>query len=174
MRYINRRAVGVAHSDSLSMNSLLYVRVDADHAGVEVRMIAHQHLWIPGASDKDCVNAAAERSRKDVADLQANEEGKSDNNRRVCAILVVGGRSEDEVEIGKEGTCVSDECSTHTENGADQALINKRVNSTILDHPESGLESTNRSGATVLTSKYLWRRECKPFHIVQCGRRHSD
>lgn len=65
------------------MNGLLDVRINADHAGVEVWVIAHQHLWIPRAGDEDGVDAAAEWGCEDVADLQADEEGEGDNDWRV-------------------------------------------------------------------------------------------
>lgn len=58
------------------MNGRLHRRIYVHHGGVQIRMILHQSGWIPSASDKDRVDAAAKRRGKNVADLQADEKGE--------------------------------------------------------------------------------------------------
>lgn len=56
----------------LSVDGLLYVGVDCDHAVVQIAMFSHEYLGVPGHGNEDGVDAAAERSSEDVTDLQAN------------------------------------------------------------------------------------------------------
>ena len=49
------------------MNRLLHVRVDGYHAVVEVWVLAHKNLGVPGHCDKDGIDTTAQRRGEDVA-----------------------------------------------------------------------------------------------------------
>lgn len=59
---------------TLSVNRLLHMGVDMDHLLVQVWMLVHHHLRVPGSSNEDGVDAAAQGSSEDVADLQSDDE----------------------------------------------------------------------------------------------------
>src|SRR5262245_58555765 len=99
----------------LCMNGLLHMRIHLYHAVVQVRVVPHQNLRIPGRSHKDGVDAAAQGRGEDVADLQADKEGKGDDNGRVCPRAVIRRVGEDHVDVCKKRTCICDESSAHTE-----------------------------------------------------------
>ena len=83
------------------MDSLLHVRVDLDHVLVQLRVLAHHDLRIPGGSDKDCLDTRLQRCCEAVRDLQADEESVGDDDGGETAIAVVGWIGEDEVEVGE-------------------------------------------------------------------------
>jgi len=49
------------------MNRLLHVRVDGYHAVVEVWVLAHKNLGVPGHCDKDGIDTTAQWRGEDVA-----------------------------------------------------------------------------------------------------------
>jgi hypothetical protein len=120
------------------MDCLLDVRVDRDHALVEVWVFPHQHLGVPSHGDKNRINPTGQRRSEDITDLQSDQEGEGDDYRCVCAVRVVCWRREDEVEIRKECASVCYESGAHGKHRADQAFIYKRIDSAFLDHSTSG------------------------------------
>ena len=54
-------------SPSLRMNRLLHVRVDGYHTVVEVWVLAHKNLWVPGHRNKDSIDSTAQWRGEDVA-----------------------------------------------------------------------------------------------------------
>lgn len=105
------------------MDGLLDVGVNADHLVVELRVVAHQHLGVPSRCDEDSVNAARDGGREDVGNLQANEEGKCNNDGRVAASLIIRRVGEDQVEVSEEGTGVANEGGAEREDGADETFL---------------------------------------------------
>lgn len=155
------------------MYGLLDMRVDADHAGIQVGMIPHQDLRIPRTGHEYGIDATAKRRGEDVADLEADEEGEGNHNRSVGAILVVSGRGEDEVEVGEKRAGIGNKGRAHAEDGADETFIDKGVNSAVLDHPGSLSDYTIKSTGATLTSRCPWLPERTPFHRGQCVRRRN-
>lgn len=93
----------VATEPDLSVNSLLHLRVDLNHLLVELRVLAHENLGIPSGGDEDGVDAARQRRREAVGDLQADEEGVGNDDGGESAVGVVGWVGEDEVEECEAG-----------------------------------------------------------------------
>ena len=59
-----------------SMDTLLHLRVNRDHLRIQIRMIPHQDLGIPGRSHKERIDATANRRHEDLADLKSDQERK--------------------------------------------------------------------------------------------------
>lgn len=106
-----------------SVDSLLNMGVYGNHAVVEIRVLAHQDLWIPCHGNENRVNTAAQWRCEDVADLQSNQESKCYDDCRIAAVSVVRRRSEDEVEVSQQGAGVSNEGRSHGQNGSDQTFV---------------------------------------------------
>lgn len=62
------------------MYGLLHVRVHLNHLVVQVVVVAHQDLWVPGHGHEDGVDAGAERCSEEVAYLQADKKRKGNND----------------------------------------------------------------------------------------------
>jgi hypothetical protein len=71
-----------------------------------------------------------------LTNLEAYQESESHYNRSVGALRVVGGRREDEVEVSQERAGIGDEGSSHGKHRSDQTLVDKRINTAVLDHPK--------------------------------------
>lgn len=84
---------------SLGMNRLLNMRVDLHHILVQLWVLAHEGFRIPCHGNEDSVDAAGERSREAVGDLQTNKESEGKHNGREVASLVICRGGEDEVAI---------------------------------------------------------------------------
>ena len=121
------------------MNHLLHPWIHGDHSGVEIRMITHEHVGVPRSCDKDGVDAAANGCHEDLADLEADEEGKGHDDRRESAGVVVARGSELEVEKSEECAEVGDEGGTHGEYGADQAVVDECVDAPVFHHSGDGV-----------------------------------
>lgn len=67
---------------------------------VKIRVISNHNLGIPRHSDKDGIDTAAEGRGEDVADLQANEEGKGADDNSEASGRVVRGFSKLKVQEG--------------------------------------------------------------------------
>ena len=98
-------------------------------------MIAHQDIRIPSGGDEKRRDAAADGRHEDLADLQADEEGKGHDDGGEGAAVVVGRRGELQVEEGEQGAEVGDEGGAHGEDGADQAVVDERVDAAVFHHP---------------------------------------
>lgn len=121
------------------MNGLLYLRVYSDHLLVQFRVLRHQDLRVPGGRHEYCVDATAERCGEDVADLQSDQKGESNNHRREITIRIVSRVGEGEVEIGHQRAGIAYEGCTHAEHRANETFIDKGIDSTLLDHVPCGL-----------------------------------
>lgn len=121
------------------MYRLLHVWVHSDHAGVEIRMLAHECLWVPSGGNEERVDPARQRDGEALRNLQANQERIRDNDRGEVAVGVVRGFREDEVQIREQGAGVSHEGRAHGEDGPDEALVDEGVNSTVFDQTPGGL-----------------------------------
>lgn len=62
------------------MDGYLDLGIDPDHRVIQVGMVLHQSLRFPRRRHEDRVDSAAYRRSKDVADLQADEEGEGYHN----------------------------------------------------------------------------------------------
>jgi hypothetical protein len=120
------------------VDSLLHVGVHRNHALVKIRMLPHQNLGVPRHRDKDGVDATGQRRSENVANLQSNQEGESDDHRRVRAIRVVCWRREEEVEVCEERACVCDKGCAHGQYWTNQAFVDESVDSAVLDHSAKG------------------------------------
>jgi hypothetical protein len=120
------------------VDSLLHVGVDCNHALVKIRMLPHQNLGVPCHCDKDRVDATRQRRSEDIAYLQSNQEGESDNYRRVRAIRVIRWRREEEVEVCEERACVCNEGGAHGKYWTNQAFVDESIDSAVLDHSARG------------------------------------
>ena len=98
----------------LSMNHLLNLWISAHHPGVEVRMIAHQHIWIPCCGYKDRVDTAANGCQEDLAYLKADQKGKRHDDRGESSAGVVGRVGELQVQEGEQGAEVCYKRGTHS------------------------------------------------------------
>jgi len=116
------------------MNHLLYARVHSNHPLIKIRMILPQTIRIPRHRHEQRISSAADRRHEDLADLQADEEGKGQDDGRVGAGTVVLGLGELEVEIGEEGAEVGDEGGAHGEDGPDEAVVDERVDAAVFHH----------------------------------------
>ena len=72
---------------------------------------------IPRHSNKQGINPTTNRSKDDTADLQADQEGKGEDDGGEGAVGVVGRVGELEVEVGEEGAEVGCRCRGHGEDG---------------------------------------------------------
>lgn len=114
-------------------------------------MVAAHHGRVPSSGDEDGLDTAGNWGGEDVADLHANEERESHDDRGETTTIVVLGSSEAEVEVGKEGAGVADEETAKGENGTDQAIlgtcqyeckqiqdkttyVDEGINTTVLNH----------------------------------------
>jgi hypothetical protein len=117
------------------VDRLLDVRVHSYHTVIKIGMFPHKHFRIPGHGDKDRIETTAQGGGENITDLESNQEREGDHDRCVGAIRVVCRRCEDEVEVGQQCASIGDECSSHGEHRPDQALVDKRIDTAILDHP---------------------------------------
>jgi hypothetical protein len=101
----------------------LHLGIHPDHLGVQLRVVAPHNLGIPARCDKDSLDAARQGRREDVGDLEADEEGKGNNDGRVRSVAIVGRVGKEEVEIGEEGASITDEESTEREDRANETFL---------------------------------------------------
>ena len=116
------------------MDLLCYLGVYGDHASVEVGVIAHEDLWIPGSGDEEGGDAAFERGQEDVGNLEADYEAEGQDDGGVAATFVVHWLGVDEVQVGEEGTDVTDQGSAHGEDGIDETGIDQDIDATVFHH----------------------------------------
>ena len=83
------------------MNGLLDMRVHLNHVLVQLRVLAHHDLGIPGSSHENGLDTALQRRGEAVGDLQADEESVRDDDGGESAVGVVAWVGEDEVEVGE-------------------------------------------------------------------------
>lgn len=91
------------------MNRNSDVGIYANHLVVDVGMLPHQNFRIPSTRNKDGVDATHQGSRKDIGDLEANQEGEGYDDWCVSSILIVGRSGEGDIEEGQEGASVANE-----------------------------------------------------------------
>ena len=95
------------------MNSLLNMRINLNHALIQIREIVNQHFGIKRHGHKERAHAALDRHQEDISDLETDEESKGHDDGGEGAAGVVGWRGEGEVEVGEEGGHVGDEDGAH-------------------------------------------------------------
>lgn len=117
------------------MDSLLNMWIHGDHFLIQLRMLSHHYLWIPGCSNENSVQTTAERCGEDVGDLQADQESKGHNDHCVVAIVVVAWMREHNVEIGQESAQIRDSRCAHCKDRTDKTLVDQRVDTTIDNQP---------------------------------------
>lgn len=101
---------------------------------VQVIVIAHKNIWIPCHCHKDGVDAGAKRCREEIADLQTNEKGECNNDHSEISVRVVRRVSELKPQEGHQRSCKPNEDSTKGEDRSDQAVVDQRIDATVLDH----------------------------------------
>ena len=114
-----------------SVDSLLDVRVDCNHALVQLWMLADENLRVPCHRDEKGVDAAGQRSREAVCDLEADEESVSYNDRRKVSVRVVSWGGEVNVKVSEESAGVGYECAAHGKDRTDKALVHQCVDAAI-------------------------------------------
>lgn len=115
------------------MYRLLHMRIDVYHLLIQVRMLGHHNLRVPGCCDEDSVDTTADRRGEDIADLQSDEEGKRHHDRGIRSRRVVGRVRVDHVQIREQGARVRDKGRSHGKHRADEALVNQGVDAAVLD-----------------------------------------
>lgn len=115
-----------------SVNSLLNVRVDCDHALVQIREILHQHLCIKGHGDEKGGHTTLDRDEEDVGNLETDEEGKCHDDSGKGVARVVLRLGEGDVEVGEERAEVGNGNGTHGEDGVDEAFVDECVDTSVL------------------------------------------
>lgn len=71
------------------MYRLLQVRVYLHHLVVQVIMIVHKDIGIPCNCHENGIDTGTERCSEEVAYLQTDEKGESDNDHGEVAVRVV-------------------------------------------------------------------------------------
>lgn len=111
---------------SLSVtNDLLNLGIHSAHLLVKLRVVAPHDLRIPTGSNKDGLDTARNRGRKDVGDLESDEERERHDDCCVLTVTVVRGVGEVQVEVGQETASVCDEEAAERKNGSDEAVLHK-------------------------------------------------
>lgn len=106
-------------------NHGLHLGIYPDHLAVDLRVVAPHDLRVPARSDKDGIDAAGDWGSKDVGNLEADEEGESDDDGRVLAIVIVRRVGEEEVQIAQESAGVSDENGAKGQHGANETFLGR-------------------------------------------------
>lgn len=116
------------------MNSLLHGGIELDNLVVQVRMVPDHDLRIPPQRDKDRVHPAPDRRQEDLADLQPDQKRERHGDSGEVAGRVIRRTRELQVQIREQRAEVGDEDRSHGQNGANQAVIDKDVDSAVLHH----------------------------------------
>lgn len=77
-----------------SVYRLLDVGIHLYHLVVQVRMLSDHDLRIPSRCYEDRIDTTAQGRRKDITDLKSNQKRKSDHDRCIATIVIVGGLGE--------------------------------------------------------------------------------
>lgn len=104
-------------------NGLLDLGVDLDHLAVEFGVVADHDLGVPAGGDEDGVDTGGDGRGEDEGDLEADEEGESDDDGSEATVLVVVGLGDEEVDVAGKSACVSDEHRTERQNGPNEAFL---------------------------------------------------
>ena len=104
-------------------DDLLHLGVHLDHLLVQLRVIPPHDLRIPARGHEDGVDAARQRRREDVGDLEADEEREGDDEGRVLSVVVVRGVGEEQIQVAEQRTGVADEDGAKREDGPDEAVL---------------------------------------------------
>jgi hypothetical protein len=120
---VRLRVSTVSLAPLTNMDSLLDLRVDLHHLVVQFGVITAHDGWVPTSRDEDGLDTTGDRSGEDGADLKTDEEGEGHDDGGEATILVVGGRSKVEVQVGEERGGVTDEDTAERENGANEAVL---------------------------------------------------
>ena len=118
----------------LSMNHLLYLRVHASNSIVEIWMIFHHDIRIPRHCNENRINPTPNRRHEYLTNLQANQKTECHHYRGESAAIVVPWFGELEIKIGEQSTEITDEGSSHGQDGTDKTVIHKSVNAAVLHH----------------------------------------
>jgi len=97
--------------------------INPHHRIVNVGVIPHEDLGVPSGGNENGVDTTRYRCRKDVSNLQTDEEREEDDDCGVFALAVVFRFREDEVEVGEERAGVGDEKGAEGENGTDETFL---------------------------------------------------
>ena len=108
-------------------NDLLDLRVHSTHLLVQLWVIAPHDRGVPTSGDKDGLDTAGDRGGEDVCDLEADEEGKGQDDGGVLSIVVVGRVGEVEVEVGQKGTGVCNEEGAEGKNRSNETVLHMLV-----------------------------------------------
>ena len=114
-------------------NDLLDLRVHSAHLLIQLWVIAPHDRGVPASSDKDGFDTAGDGGGEDVCDLEADEEGKGQDDGGVLSIVVVGRVGEVEVEVGQKGTGVCNEEGAEGKNGSNETVLYMLVVETKMD-----------------------------------------
>jgi len=124
------------HLTFSSMNSLLHMRVHRNELSVQLWVLVDHDRGIERSRNEDGIDTAGDGRDEDLANLQADEEGESDNNRGEASIIIVGRVGEDKVQVCEECAGVGYEGGAHGQDRTDEALVDEGVDAAVLDEPE--------------------------------------
>ena len=82
------------------------------------------------------VDSTGNWRHKDLTDLKTNEESISHDHGRKGAPIVVGRLCKLKVEESEKGAKITNEGTTHGDDGARQAVIDQSIDTTVFHHSE--------------------------------------
>lgn len=141
----------------------MHLGVNPGHLFIELGMFTCQDLRVPSHRNKYGVDAARQRCREHIANLETDEERKCHDHRRVSARCVVRGFLDVEEQVSEKCAGISNKDTTKREDRTNQAFlatnvslflypwlalshwiprnlhqacthIDERINSAVLDH----------------------------------------
>lgn len=107
--------------------------IHVNHPLVEISMLLHQDLWIPGCSHEKCVDTGVDWYNEAAGDLESDKEAVDDNHGGKSTALVVGWVGNVEVDVGNQSTAYGNEHASEGEDWSDKALYSVSVDVTSLD-----------------------------------------
>lgn len=96
-------------------------------------MITHHDLGIPCHGYKDGIDTRAKRCCVNVADLQADQEGKGNNNNGILALGIIGRISELEIKVGQECSYIAYQHGAGGKHRPYQTFVDKGIDAAALD-----------------------------------------
>lgn len=109
------------------VDDLLDLGIQANHLMVKFRVIADHDLGIPTGGDKNRLDTARDGCRKNIGNLESNEERKRQDDGGEAASLVVGGFGNLEVDVGEQGASVADGQGSKGKDGSNKTFLHHEL-----------------------------------------------
>lgn len=89
-------------------------------------MVSEHNLRGPARGNEGGVDTTRQGCREDVRNLETDQEGEGDDERRVFALLVVRRIGEEQVQVSEKGAGVCYEEGTESQDWSNQAVLRSR------------------------------------------------